>query len=88
MTRAVPNPFNPRTTLHYDVAQPGRAVLRLYDLRGRLVRVLEDAERAVGRHEAVWDGTDDDGRPVTSGLYLAQLTMGGSVSRLRLVLVR
>jgi hypothetical protein len=71
-----PNPFNPRTVIGYDLDAPVRAQLSVYNLRGELVRRLVDRPLPAGRHEAVWDGEDDGGRRVASGVYLVQLRAG------------
>jgi len=74
-----PNPFNPTTTLTYEVPAGGGAVLlRVYDLAGHVVRTLAEGHRDAGRHELVWDGRDAGGRPAPSGVYLFRLTAGGS----------
>jgi hypothetical protein len=65
-----PNPFNPRTTLRYDLPENSRVKLTLYDLTGRSVRTLVQGEETAGFKQAVWDGTDDGGRPVAAGVYL------------------
>ena len=85
-----PNPFNPRTTLHLELARADRARLEVYDLRGRLVRRLLDGsgELPAGRHEVVWDGRDAGGRAVGSGTYFARLAAGGVVRHLKMLLVR
>jgi hypothetical protein len=85
---AAPNPFNPRTTIHFDLPVAGQAQLSIYDLAGRLVRVLVEGERAAGAYEAVWDGRDSTGRAAPSGSYLARLVAGGRVEGVRLSLVR
>jgi subtilisin family serine protease len=84
---AVPNPFNPQTTLRYTLPAAGAATLRLYDVQGRLVRTLLEGEQAAGRHTVRWDGRDRLGRAVASGTYLARLKAGrqGVVQRLMLV---
>lgn len=70
----VPNPFNPATKLGFDVPRGGgRVRLRVFDLRGREVRLLCDGTYPAGRHEAVWDGLDTAGRQVPSGVYLVRL---------------
>jgi hypothetical protein len=84
-----PNPFNPRTTIHYGVAARGPARLSVYDVSGRCVRVLLDVpDLAPGIYESVWDGHDDRGRAVASGVYLSQLRTGGPVCNALMVLVR
>ncbi len=75
---ATPNPFNPRTTIGFDVPASGGDVrLELYDARGRLVRTLVTGHREPGRQEAVWDGRSDAGRRLPSGVYFARLRAAG-----------
>jgi len=84
-----PNPFNPQTTLRFDLARAGRTELAIYDLQGRRVRVLVAEVLAAGRHEVNWNGADELGRSVASGVYFARLQMpdGRGISR-KLALVR
>ncbi|MCP4570966.1 MAG: S8 family serine peptidase [bacterium] len=84
-----PNPFNPRTVLRFTALGTGRTVLDIHDLRGRRVRRLIDATLPAGPATAQWDGTDDRGRAVGSGQYVARLVEGGTraVTR-KLMLVR
>ena len=70
---AAPNPFNPRTEIAFDLAADGRAQLAVYDLAGRLVRVLVDRPLRAGPHAFIWDGIDHAGRRVASGVYLYAL---------------
>jgi subtilisin family serine protease len=73
----VPNPFNPSTTIHYSVAAPGGAVeISIYDVAGRLVRRLVDAQQAPGIHQVVWDGTNAAGEGVSSAPYFVKLSAG------------
>ncbi|MBA4377716.1 MAG: hypothetical protein C0395_03540 [Gemmatimonas sp.] len=75
---AAPNPFNPSTTLSYEVPAGGGDVrLDLLDARGRIVRTLVAERRAEGRHEAAWNGRDDAGRRLPSGVYFARLRAAG-----------
>lgn len=83
-----PNPFNPRTTLVYELARDQVVDLTIYSLDGRLVRRLDSGSRTSGRHEVVWDGMDRNGRPVTSGTYLYRLYTGGIVQTRTMALVR
>ncbi|MBK7049167.1 MAG: right-handed parallel beta-helix repeat-containing protein [bacterium] len=83
-----PNPFNPQTTIRFQLPTAGRAQLQIFDLAGRLVRTLVDDNLDAGGHEAVWDGRDAAGRDVGSGSYLARLECGGKVETARLGLVR
>ncbi len=83
-----PNPFNPVTTIRFELPSAGSARLAVYDVAGRLVRTLVDGGLTAGSHEAVWDGNDASGRAVGSGLYLARLTCGGSALTVRMGLIR
>jgi hypothetical protein len=84
-----PNPFNPKTTVHFGVTTRGPAQLVIYDVRGRVVRVLVDEpDIAPGIHQAAWDGRDDQGRAVASGVYLAQLRAGLQIINATMTLVR
>lgn len=85
---ASPNPFNPRTTIAFDLAATGRARLAVYDLRGTLVRALLDADLAAGRHEVIWDGRDSFGRLAPSGSYVARLAAGGVEQARKLTLLK
>jgi len=88
---AHPNPFNPQTTVAFDLARGGRVQLGVYDLRGRLVRLLVDGELMAGRHTVRWDGRDQGGRGAASGVYLCRLeapAIGGAARMLKLTLVK
>jgi flagellar hook assembly protein FlgD len=83
-----PNPFNPRTTIGYELAEATVVKLAIYDLRGMQVRVLEAGSRPIGRHLTIWDGQDDKGRAVPTGTYFCRLnTSQGSQTR-KLTLAR
>lgn len=87
-----PNPFNPVTTLRYDLPMEGRVDLVIYDILGRQVRELVGERRSPGSHFSVWDGTSDAGIPAGSGIYFARLNVradGSSYSTTRkMILLR
>lgn len=83
-----PNPFNPQTTISFDLATSGPVALAVYDLAGSLVRTLLDEPREAGRHDVVWDGRNDAGRPVASGVYMARLATGEVKVLRKLTLVK
>lgn len=85
---AVPNPFNPCTTLSFETPQAGRARLVIHDLRGCVVAVPLDAEVPPGVTQVRWDGRDSRGRAVASGTYVARLQIGSAVGSRRIQLVR
>lgn len=84
-----PNPFNPRTTIRFDLPAAATVDLSIVDLRGRIVRGLIRGERfEAGVVERVWDGRDDTGRPVASGSYVLVLDVGDDRLTRRATLVR
>ncbi len=83
-----PNPFNPATTIKFDLAAGGAAALRVYDVRGRLVRTLVDGPMPAGAHQISWDGRNNAGSAVASGVYLLEMVAGGKRDDLKLVLAR
>jgi hypothetical protein len=84
----VPNPFNPTTSVPFDLARAGRVQLVVFDVSGRRVRTLVDAEFPAGRHQQVWDGFDDAGGRVASGVYVVRMQTGGFVASRRIVVLR
>ena len=78
----VPNPFNPSTSLRFSAPSTGRVAIRIFNVRGELVRTLLDGEVTAGEHRLTWDGTDTRGASVSSGVYLYQIEgFGESVSK-------
>ncbi len=69
----VPNPFNPETTIRFDLHRTSPVRLELFDVRGRLVRTLVQATLPAARHAVAWNGRDDAGRRVPSGTYIYRL---------------
>ena len=72
-----PNPFNPDTTIGYELAESADVTLQIYNVVGQVVRTLIAAEpQSVGRYQIRWDGMDDRGTPVSSGIYFYQISAG------------
>jgi hypothetical protein len=71
-----PNPFNPNTTIAYSLPTAGDTTLRVYNTRGQIVKTLVCEPMETGNHSVTWDGTDDNGQPVGSGVYLYRLQRG------------
>jgi predicted GH43/DUF377 family glycosyl hydrolase len=83
----VPNPFNPSTSISYQVPTRGHVSLRVYDVGGRLIRSLVDDIQPAGAHTASWNGLDDVGRRAVSGVYLYRLVFEGVVVDTRKMLM-
>ena len=75
-----PNPFRDRTTITYAVEQPGPVTVTVYDLLGRHVRTLVEADQPAGTYQVAWDGRDAGGQPVASGTYFYRLRVGEAAS--------
>jgi hypothetical protein len=82
-----PNPFNPETRLRYSLKQDARVTLAAYNLRGERIRTVLDGRQSAGAHEATWNGRDDNGRPVSSGVYFLRMTANGKTVGIRKALL-
>jgi len=80
LSGATPNPFNPSTTIAYEVPEQTHITLTVYNLLGQEVVRLVDQVQAAGRYEAVWNGTNITGAGVSSGIYLYRITSGSGYS--------
>jgi len=83
-----PNPFNPTTTIRYDLPEAANVLLELYSIRGERVRVLVDQRQPFGRYDVQWDGRDSSGRTVASGVYFYKLRAGGFVHTKKMLLLK
>jgi hypothetical protein len=88
MCQNYPNPFNPVCAIQYDIASAGRASLKVFDVNGSVVRTLVDGWREPGTYSAVWDGRDDTGKQLPSGVYLLRLEAGDVVAMGKAVLLK
>jgi hypothetical protein len=85
-----PNPFNPSTTIEYNIEHSGHVALKIYDIMGRSVRTLVNEYKESGRpdYKVVWDGRDNNGQQVSAGLYLYTLKSNGMTSHAKMVLMK
>jgi len=83
-----PNPFNPSTTIAFELSVAAHARLSIYDVTGGRVRALVDDDLSAGPHNVVWDGIDERGNRVSSGVYYYRLDAGGSSATRRMVLLK
>ena len=83
-----PNPFNPQTRIAYDLAVGGYVDLAVYDVKGAFVRRLVSEVRPAGRHQVVWNGEDDAGGRVASGVYVARYIAAGRQDVKKVVIVK
>jgi len=83
-----PNPFNPTTTISYNMAREGHVSIEVYNSKGQRVRILVDDMRSVGSHSVVWDGRDMSGGSVASGVYFYRMTTDGYSSVRKMLLMK
>ena len=86
-----PNPFNPSTTINYQIPEDAGNVsftLSVYDIRGRLVKTLASGTKSAGSYTAFWDGTDSNGRQVSSGVYFYRFTSSKYSSTRKMILLK
>jgi hypothetical protein len=83
-----PNPFNPSTTFRYSLTAPGVVTLKVYNMLGQLVRTIVDEEQEEGYHEVLWDGLNQVGATVSSGVYIYRLTAGAFTDTKRMLLLK
>lgn len=83
-----PNPFNPITEIPYTLSSHEKVELNIYDIKGMLVRTLVDGDQAAGYHKSVWDGKNNRGESVNSGLYIAKIIAGDFIATQKMLLVK
>jgi hypothetical protein len=84
---AYPNPFNPTVIIPFELTETRHIHLSVYDITGRRVAVLADRAFGEGSHQVVWQGVDNEGRPMSSGVYFTQLIVDGISSTGKIVLI-
>jgi hypothetical protein len=83
-----PNPFNPQTTITFNLPSPGEIDISIFNLLGQKVATIASGQYAAGEHRVVWDGKDDNGNSVSSGLYFYRLTTDGKTLTKKMVLLK
>ncbi|MCG8605218.1 T9SS type A sorting domain-containing protein, partial [bacterium] len=83
-----PNPFNPETTIQYRLNMAGAVSLQIFNLLGQEIRTLIEEKQTAGVHSVTWDGLDNAGHPVASGVYVYRLTTATAGATRKLVLIR
>jgi flagellar hook assembly protein FlgD len=83
------NPFNPSTATRFSTPTDEKVRLEIFDIRGRLVNSLIDSEHmSAGTYESIWDGKNNIGGAVASGVYIARITTGNYVNSIKMNLVK
>jgi len=85
-----PNPFNPITTFSYSLAGESKVVLTLFNIKGQKIKTLVNEKQTAGNHQVIWDGTDDNGKKVSTGVYFSHCDVnhdGGDYTSVKKVLL-
>ena len=82
-----PNPFNPTTTINYSLKENVKVLLNIYNIKGQLVKVLFNDFQNAGEHSAIWNGDDESGKSVSSGIYFYKLKAGKDFSHTKRMLL-
>ena len=77
---AYPNPFNPTTTIEFEVPYSMDIVLNVYDISGKLVKTLVNDMKNTGKHSVVWDGKNENGKSAANGMYIYKLISNQNLS--------
>ncbi|MBI4727452.1 T9SS type A sorting domain-containing protein [candidate division TA06 bacterium] len=88
MAQNAPNPFNRRTTISYQLPQAGQVSLKIYNINGQLVKTLVDRVQGAGAYRIKWDGKDESGQAVASGVYLYQIKTGKQGDIKKMILLK
>jgi len=83
-----PNPFNPKTTISFEIPLESLVSLTIYDIQGKVVRKLVHRSRLVGSQNMVWDATNDKGLAVSAGMYFYRLEFDDVVKTMKMLLVK
>jgi|WetSurMetagenome_2_1015567.scaffolds.fasta_scaffold110388_3 hypothetical protein len=88
LSQNYPNPFNSSTEIQFSISQSGPASLVIYDIQGREIRRLLGGDLEPGSHSVIWNGLNDDSKPVSSGIYFYRLISGDATQTNRMTLLR
>ncbi len=88
ITQNYPNPFNPTTTIEYQIQKDDFVTIKIFDSIGRLVKYLVNEEKQSGEYSVIFDGKNDAGQKISSGVYFYQLQVGDFISNKKMILLK
>ena len=83
-----PNPFNPSTTIEYQIPEKGNVQIKIFNINGQLVKSFENTHAAQGAYTITWNGDNDSGQPVATGLYIYQVSFKSSLITKKMLFVK
>lgn len=87
-SKIYPNPFNPETTISFNIPKPGKVNLSIYNIKGQLVKTLLDEETSAGTHSLVWNGKDERGKSVATGIYFSKIKTDTDIQTKKMLLMK
>jgi len=88
LSQNFPNPFNPITEIRYNLPIDQVVAITVYDLNGRVVKSLINSAQSAGYHKVIWDGTNENGIAISTGIYFYQMRAGDFVEMKKMVLLK
>ncbi|MDD4157172.1 MAG: T9SS type A sorting domain-containing protein [Candidatus Cloacimonetes bacterium] len=88
LKRAYPNPFNPNTTIHFEIAEEDRVVIEIFNVKGQKIKTLYNQIVNPGHHHILWDGTDSNSRKTSSGIYFYRMISGKYTETHKMLMVK
>jgi flagellar hook assembly protein FlgD len=88
LSQNYPNPFNPQTKINFNLKKGGKTTLKIFNVKGQLVKQLIDEYKQPGQYSVIWDGTNMQNKQVASGAYYYRLQVGNRVKTKSLMLVK
>ncbi|MDP8203467.1 MAG: T9SS type A sorting domain-containing protein, partial [Candidatus Tenebribacter mawsonii] len=83
LSQNFPNPFNPETTIEFSIQQKSYIGLSVYNIKGQKIKTLAHNEFDIGSHSIIWNGDDESGNSISSGLYLYKLIVNGKTKSVK-----
>jgi hypothetical protein len=83
-----PNPFNPETTINYSLKDNAAIKLEVFDIKGRMIKKLVDGRQNAGVYSVIWNGIDENGHQVSSGIYFYRITAGSYRATKKMILMK
>jgi flagellar hook assembly protein FlgD len=83
-----PNPFNPSTTIQYNLPNQEQVKLNVYNVLGQLVKTLVNSFQSAGFHSVIWDGSNNNGQKVSSGIYFYKIDAGKFINIKKMILIK
>ena len=88
LSQNFPNPFNPTTQINYAIPEEAHVSLKIYNLQGNLIKTFIDREQEAAYYNLIWDGTNDNGDKVNSGVYIYRIIAGDYTATRRMVMLK